>query len=77
MYINYPGQLNIDLDRYAIGPNISYIYLALNLHEGSDWVLKQNRTNLTFHSTAGNINFLHTDVIEQYGNNTILLYCQD
>ena len=77
MYINYPGELTIDLDRYAIGPNISYSYYALSLHEGSDWVWKQNSTNLTFHPTYGSINFLHTDVVEQYGNNTILLYCQD
>lgn len=29
MYINYPGRLTIDLDRYAIGPNITYDFLSL------------------------------------------------
>lgn len=77
MYINYPGQLEISLDAYALGPNITYSYLGLSLHDGADWVWKQNRTNLTFHPTYGSINYLHTDVVEQYGNNTILMYCQD
>lgn len=63
MYVNYPGQLVIDLDKYALGPNISYAFLSLSLHEGADWVLKQNQTKLVFHPTYGQINFLHTDVV--------------
>lgn len=44
MYINYPGRLTIDLDRYAIGPNITYEFLSLTQKDGTVWFFKQNAT---------------------------------
>lgn len=46
LFMNYPGQLLIQLDNYVIGPNITFEYKSLSQNTGDNYVLKQNQTKL-------------------------------
>jgi|JI71714CRNA_FD_contig_21_3361560_length_401_multi_3_in_0_out_0_1 hypothetical protein len=59
----------IDLDRYVLGPNITYDLINKTaLHEIPPyWVNKVNRTKLNLDFGIGDVIFFHLQVVPQFG----------
>ena len=49
-YLNYPGELNVFLDYYVIGPNITFSVMETMIHHDlpPNWVNQQNETKIHF-----------------------------
>lgn len=81
-YTNYPGRLEIFLDRYVIGPNITYNVEETMIHKDlpTHWINQQNQSQVHFDKpppSIGDINFFYTEVVPHYGNDTVIYYYQD
>jgi len=80
-YANYPGEMFIPLDRYALGANITY---GIKYDKGQDppeyYVLQQNSTIITWTERPTSMFKYTTVVAEQYDSiaeTAIYLYTQD
>jgi hypothetical protein len=80
-YLNYPGRLEIFLQDYVIGPNITFSVMETKIHHDlpRHWIDQQNRStvNMDAPPIVDDINFFYTEVVPHYGNETIIYYFQD
>lgn len=69
----------VDLDRYVMGPNISYnLVNTSSSHEiPTHWVNKINRTSINLDFGVGDIIFFHVQVVPQFGQERMLYFVQD
>lgn len=67
--INFPGELNVNLDRYVMGPNITYSLVnTSSAHEiPTHWIDKINKTNINLDFGVGDIIFFHVQVVPEFG----------
>lgn len=79
-YANYPGQLYVPLDRYAMGPNITYS-VNENDHPNMSnfWILQQNTTRLHWNKkpSLGKVTFLRQEQFDSIDRTQIYIYTQD
>lgn len=79
-YSNYPGELFIPLNRYILGPNITY---GVKENEHPDmanwWILQQNLTILHWDKepSLGKITFLRQEQFDSLDETTLWIYTQD
>lgn len=79
-YANYPGELFIPLNRYVLGPNITY-GVKENQHPNMSayWILQQNETILHWpkEPSLGKITFLRQEQYDSLDDTIIWIYTQD
>jgi hypothetical protein len=80
-YVNYPGRLEVFLSPYVVGPNITFSVMETMIHHDlpRHWIDQQNQSfvNMDGIPIIGNINFFYTEVVPNYGNETVIYYFQD
>lgn len=80
-YANYPGELFIPLNRYVLGPNITW-GVEENTTKGelpSYWILQQNESVITWETklNLGKITFLRQEQYDSVERTYIFMYLQD
>jgi hypothetical protein len=79
-YANYPGQLFVPLDRYALGPNITYGVYTEDKEPPVHYLLQQNTTRIEWWNKTHNIlkyTFLRQEQYDSLDETVLYLYTQD
>lgn len=79
-YANYPGQLFVPLDRYALGPNITYGVYTEDKDPPIHYLLQQNTTRIEWWNKTHNIlkyTFLRQEQYDSLDETVLYLYTQD
>lgn len=80
-YANYPGELYIPMDRYLLGPNITYGVdeRSKNGSFANHWILQQNETLIDWDKKPSlfRYTFLRQEQYDNIGESDLFLYTQD